>query len=160
MQVNKTRTTFGNPDQIWQPKVVRGRTNFGSEKWSARTNFRVTVPQATYRSAPPVSPDPLLLYLATLPLPFHFSAPPTEEKSLSAPYRASRRSRLGERPGPDRAPISADLDPLRGGSFEPPEPPLVTGLRFQHNVWTCCMFSSARDVVLVFYCLLKLRARF
>ena len=38
-QVNKTRTTFGNPDQIWQPKVVRGRTNFGSEKWSPRTTF-------------------------------------------------------------------------------------------------------------------------
>ena len=39
MHVNKTRTTFGNPDQIWQPIVVRGRTNFGSEKWSARTTF-------------------------------------------------------------------------------------------------------------------------
>ena len=39
MQVNKIRTTFGNPDQIWQQKVVRGRTNFGSEKWSARTTF-------------------------------------------------------------------------------------------------------------------------
>ena len=51
MQVNKTRTTFGNPDQIWQPKVVGGRTNFGSEKWSARTNFRVTTP-------PPPPPPP------------------------------------------------------------------------------------------------------
>ena len=39
IQVYKTRTTFGNPDQIWQPKVVRGRTNFGSEKWSALTTF-------------------------------------------------------------------------------------------------------------------------
>ena len=33
---------FGKPDHFWQPHVVRGRNNFGSEKWSARTNFRVT----------------------------------------------------------------------------------------------------------------------
>ena len=39
MQVNKTRTTFGNPDQIWQPKVVRNQTNFHSEKWSTQTTF-------------------------------------------------------------------------------------------------------------------------
>ena len=39
IQVYKTRTSFGNPDHFWQPKVVRGRTNFGSQKWSARTTF-------------------------------------------------------------------------------------------------------------------------
>ena len=34
------------------PGVVRGRTNFGSEKWSARTNFRVTSPPYFCRSEP------------------------------------------------------------------------------------------------------------
>ena len=48
MHVNKTRTTFGNPDQIWQPKVVRGQTNF------ARTNFCVTAPGGP----PPPPPHP------------------------------------------------------------------------------------------------------
>ena len=31
---------FWQPGPFWQPKVVRGRTNFGSQKWSARTTFR------------------------------------------------------------------------------------------------------------------------
>ena len=51
MPVNKTRMTFGNPDQIWQPKWSGVRPNFGSEKRSAQTTFHMT--------APPVSP---LLY--------------------------------------------------------------------------------------------------
>ena len=57
IQVYKTRTTFGNPDQIWQPKVVRGRTNFGSEKWSARTTF---CPDQFSRDRCMGSPHPLL----------------------------------------------------------------------------------------------------
>ena len=47
MQVNKTRS---NPNQIWQPKVFRGGTNFGSEKWSARTNHCLTGSQTSTRS--------------------------------------------------------------------------------------------------------------
>lgn len=41
----KLPTIFGKPVHFWwQPKLVWGRTNFGSEKWSPQTNFSCDSP--------------------------------------------------------------------------------------------------------------------